>query len=98
VTWTVTDVHGRTATCNQTVTVADTQAPTISIRRLSRTSNVVILSWPVTCTSYVLEQTDDLNSPITWVPVPDPVVVEGAHNTVTRAATPSPRFYRLRRL
>ncbi|MFZ2287456.1 MAG: HYR domain-containing protein, partial [Bacteroidales bacterium] len=28
--WTVTDVNGRTATCNQTVTVVDTQDPTIT--------------------------------------------------------------------
>ena len=28
--WTVTDVNGRTATCNQTVTVVDTQNPTIT--------------------------------------------------------------------
>ena len=28
--WTVTDVHGGTATCNQTVTVVDTQDPTIT--------------------------------------------------------------------
>ncbi len=30
VTWTVTDVNGRTATCNQTVTIVDTQDPTIT--------------------------------------------------------------------
>jgi hypothetical protein len=30
VTWTVTDVHGLTATCNQTVTVNDNQLPTIT--------------------------------------------------------------------
>ncbi len=30
VTWTVTDVNGRTATCNQNVTVVDTQDPTIT--------------------------------------------------------------------
>ena len=30
VTWTVTDIHGRTATCAQTVTVTDNQNPTIS--------------------------------------------------------------------
>src|SRR5690606_40311419 len=30
VTWTVTDDHGRTATCDQTVTVVDTQNPTIT--------------------------------------------------------------------
>ncbi|MDX9812943.1 MAG: HYR domain-containing protein, partial [Bacteroidales bacterium] len=30
VTWTVTDIHGNTATCNQTVTVVDNQIPTIT--------------------------------------------------------------------
>ena len=30
VTWTVTDIHGRTATCNQSVAVVDTQDPTIT--------------------------------------------------------------------
>ncbi|MDX9812944.1 MAG: HYR domain-containing protein, partial [Bacteroidales bacterium] len=30
VTWTVTDIHGNTATCNQTVTVVDNQPPTFT--------------------------------------------------------------------
>jgi hypothetical protein len=30
ITWTVTDIHGNTATCMQTVTVADSEVPTIS--------------------------------------------------------------------
>ncbi|MEO7300478.1 MAG: autotransporter-associated beta strand repeat-containing protein [Verrucomicrobiota bacterium] len=58
----------------------------------------VIISWPTNNSAgYTLEQTPNLNSPITWSPVTQPVIVSGANNTVTVPVAAGNVFYRLRK-
>jgi uncharacterized repeat protein (TIGR01451 family) len=94
------DASGNRGHCSFSVTVVQNPAdqPILSIRRESRTNNVVIISWPAACNgNFTLEQTDNLNDPRTWVPTPDPVVLQGGRFSVRRAAVPNMRYYRLRK-
>ena len=94
------DASGNRGHCSFDVTVLQNPAdqPMLSIRRESPTNDIVIISWPAACNgNYTLEQTDSLNDPRTWVPTPDPVVLQGGQFVVRRSAVPAMRYYRLRK-
>ncbi|MEO7299251.1 MAG: autotransporter-associated beta strand repeat-containing protein [Verrucomicrobiota bacterium] len=58
----------------------------------------VIISWPTNNSAgFTLEKTANLNSPITWSPVTQPVIVSGSNNTVTVPVAAGNVFYRLRK-
>jgi hypothetical protein len=77
--------------------VAGSSAPRLSIRR---SGSQAVLSWTVSATGYVLEQTAALANPSSstvWAPVGiTPTVVSGRNN-VTVNASAGTKIYRLRR-
>jgi hypothetical protein len=87
---TASDHSGNTNTCSFTITVVE--APILL--SIQRQGTNVVLSWPVTCESYVLQETPNLNSPITWIPSPSPVVTN-FQNLVTLPHGWTNRFFRL---
>jgi len=93
-TYTAKDGCGNTNVCTQVITWTGSDTPpTLSV--VLQGTNVVI-SWPVTCNNYVLEQTASLN-PSSWSPVslpPYPIV--GGQYSVTIPITGANAFYRLR--
>jgi hypothetical protein len=96
VTCVATDSNGNKGYCSFDVTVRDTAAPTLTIRRQG--ANVVIL-WPTgSACNYILEQTEELAAapPSFWTPVAAPVVVMGGNYTVTVPIEDGNRFFRLR--
>jgi len=66
----------------------------LGIRRISTN---VVLAWPVTCATYLLQSSPDLDSPLHWNFVSSPVVVTNFTNIVTdpRSRT-SNKYYRLK--
>ena len=68
--------------------------PALSVRAFD--SQSVRLAWPKTATTFTLEVTDQLGSPILWLPVTEPVVPSGEEFAVTLAAGGVARFFRLR--
>lgn len=74
--------------------------PAITDLHLSveRVGENVVLSWPISGSSdFILESTTSLETPITWTPVEDSVVIQGARNTVTVAIVGQQSFFRLRK-
>src|SRR5207244_354223 len=66
VTCTATDQSGNQARCSFAVSVIES----VSGLRIERAGGNMIVSWPVTCGTYVLEQAANLNPVINWVPAP----------------------------
>jgi streptogramin lyase len=93
ITYTATDVCGNTNTCTQVITWTQGPAPVLSV--VLQGSNVV-LSWPITCNTFVLQQTTDLTSPITWSPAGGTVVDVGGNHTVTLPLSGGNTFFRLK--
>ena len=88
-----TDSSGNTNVCSFMVTVEST-IPKLTIGQQG--TNVVIC-WPVTCASFVLEETTDLRSPRSWAPVQQPKVIANTQFCVTLPVLNGNRFCRLRR-
>jgi hypothetical protein len=63
---------------------------------LARLQNTLLLSWPNTADSFVLEAADSVSSRV-WLPVDKPATVEGDSRIVILSASPANRFYRLRK-
>ena len=76
--------------------VAGTAQPRLTI---VRSGNQAVLSWPASATSFFLEQTDAIASPVSstiWTPVvAAPTVVRGK-NTLTISASTGKKIFRLR--
>ncbi len=89
---TAVDSSGNTNTCSFTVTVVEPE-PTLTIQ-LQGTN--VVISWPVSCGTYILEQKNDLDPIVLWSTTLEPVVVVGNQNTVTKPASITQEFFRLR--
>jgi hypothetical protein len=68
-------------------------SPTLSIQRQG--TNVTI-RWPVTCATYVLEQSSSLGALAAWSSVSGSLNVVNGQNQMTAPASASGRFYRLR--
>ncbi len=60
-------------------------------------NNAAVLSWPTSATGFNLEGTGSLNSPISWSPVTNSVVINGTNNTVSVGASSGNQFFRLRK-
>jgi hypothetical protein len=93
VTCTATDQSGNQGRCSFAVTVVES-ALGLSIERAG--SNYIV-SWPVTCSTYVLEQTDNLDPVANWVPATGSLSVVSGRYRVTAPNTGGMIFYRLRR-
>jgi hypothetical protein len=89
---TATDASGHTNACSFTVTVNDNPAQ-LTIERQG--TNSIVISWPQTCGTFVLEQTDSLAPPISWTPVQEQPVLVSGRWTVTIVTDAVGRFYRL---
>ena len=89
---TAVDSSGNTNTCSFTVTVVEPE-PALTIQ-LQGTN--VVISWPVSCGTYILEQKNDLDSIVLWSTTLEPVAVVGNQNTVTKPASITQEFFRLR--
>jgi len=86
------DAAGNTNTCSFLVIVQD-QTP--AVLRITQVGTNVVVCWPQSCTSYVLEGTADLNAPISWTAVGLPVEAVGSDFCVTIPASDPKRFFRL---
>jgi hypothetical protein len=85
---------GLTATCQATITVLDNStAPTITIVRQGAN---VVMTWPQTCTPYVLEETAVLGTGVSWVTSTATIEVVGTNFRATVPAT-GDKFYRLKK-
>jgi len=83
------DLSNNTAT---RVTALGDVAPVLSIRAAGPN---VVLSWQALCATCVLEQVEQLNLPILWMPVGAPVMTSNGTNQVTLPRGPNNRFFRL---
>ena len=79
------------AASSQVITVA-APAPVLTITLVS---NQVVLSWPVSAGSYILQMAPSLPAGAIWVAVTNVPVVVGDFNTVTLPITGTKRFFRL---
>ena len=84
------DHSGNTNTCTFTVMVVESPI----LLSISQQGANVILSWPVTCSIYQLQETLSLSPPITWTPTVLPVV-SNFQNLVTVPHGRTNRFFRL---
>jgi hypothetical protein len=93
ITYTATDVCGNTNTCTQVITW--TQGPTPSLTVVLQGTSVVI-SWPITCNTFTLQQTSDITPPSVWTNVGQPVIDVGGQHTVTLPVSAAKTFFRLK--
>ncbi len=92
---TVTDgITTCTAGGSGTVTVQESIQPALAITHVGAD---VILSWPQTCTTYVLEETLELGAPATWTPVTASITAVGADYQITVPGGAGNKFYRLKK-
>lgn len=94
VTITAVDVSGNTNSCSFTVTVGGCNRADSDDRPHS--ANVVV-SWPRTCTVYVLEETTEFGAPTVWTPVTDTILAVGADYQLAVPANSGNKFYRLKK-
>jgi pimeloyl-ACP methyl ester carboxylesterase len=71
-----------------------TTPPTLSV---ASTSTALVLSWPSTATTSVLESTTNLGSPDLWTPITDPPALFNGRLTESIQTSDTVRFFRLRR-
>jgi hypothetical protein len=71
----------------------DSVAPSLNI---ARSNAFVIISWPVSALNFQLHENTNLLLPISWSPVAQPNVTNGAQISVTVPADVGPRFFRLK--
>ena len=58
--------------------------------------NAITLSWPAAAPNCVLQSTANLNPPVQWTPVTNPLPsLDGDHYTITLGTTNGTRFFRL---
>jgi len=88
------DAAGNTNTCSFTVTVLDPIQPKLTIAHVGVD---VIVSWPQTCTTYVLEEALEFGTPTTWTPVTASITAVGADYQITVPAGAGNKFYRLKK-
>ena len=87
-----TDSGSQSSTCQFNVTVQDSVPAILSIQSVGPN---VILSWPASCKTRVLEEVDNLNLPIMWMPAGASVTTSNGRNQVTLPRGPLNRFFRL---
>ena len=95
ITYTATDVCGNTNTCTQLITWTDQAVVPPPLGVVLQGTNVVI-SWPIACGTFELQQTADLTPPSTWSPAGGTVVDVGGMHTVTLPVGGGHTFFRLK--
>ncbi len=88
------DSAGNTNTCSFMVIVQDR---TPSLLTITPSGTNMVVCWPRTCTTYILQGVADLTAPIAWGPVGLPVAIVGSDYCVTIPATGPYKFFRLRK-
>jgi len=63
--------------------------------QVTRSGNQAILTWPILPSGFSLQSTPDLNSPIVWTAVTNPVLVTNTQNQVTVPMTAAAQFFQL---
>jgi hypothetical protein len=79
---------------------ADVTPPAVSSPNLSIAANgngTVTIAWPTSASGFMLEGASNLNSPISWTPVTNSIIVSGGFNTVNVNATSGNQFFRLKK-
>jgi hypothetical protein len=76
-----------------TVTVAAPPTP-LNINRASQGG--FNLSWPVSSTSFALEATTSLVSPVNWIPITNAISIQGGSNSTTVTPGENNMFFRLK--
>jgi NHL repeat len=66
--------------------------------QITRASDMVVFSWASAAAGFVLESTDSLAAPGSWIAETTAQVTAGNQNTVTLKTSSGTRFYRLRKL
>lgn len=75
---------------------ADVTPPAPPLLSISRNGGTAVLSWPTsTPSSFVLEFINGIGDPEGWQPASEPVVIQGADNTVSVNAAVGQRLFRL---
>jgi hypothetical protein len=96
VTCTALDDNSNEARCTFTVRVTELTQPVLSFQRYQETN--ILITWPVTCAPWQLEQTNSLTPPLVWVTAVGQYGVVSNQNWFITPATEPMRFYRLRKL
>jgi hypothetical protein len=95
VTCTATDSRGNQSRCLFRISVIEEDPAVLSIRQDGEN---VLISWPITCALYDLEQTFELNPPIRWEQVTEvPLIVNGRYQ-ITTSAGEGMRYFRLKKI
>jgi len=94
VTCTATDQSGNQGRCSFAVTVVE---PPLALQ-IERAGTNIIVSWPVTCSTYALEQAANLNPVINWVPASGSLSIVSGRYRVTAPNNGTMLFYRLRKM
>jgi hypothetical protein len=72
------------------------EAPPVVVQ-ISRSGNVVIISWPVTAGGFNLEVSDSAAPAPNWSPELNAPAIVAGQNVVTIEIGSSPKFFRLRK-
>jgi hypothetical protein len=74
--------------------VAAVQTPGAPLLTVSRATNTVTVSWPLSTTVWVLEQSSNITN-TTWTPIPPPYQTNTTRNWFTAAAPAGNTYFRL---
>jgi hypothetical protein len=90
------DSAGNNSSCGFTITVGDTTAAVLTI---TLADDDVIITWPQTCTVFILEQANALaiTGPSGWTQVSQPVTAVGNNYQCTVPIGSGNKFFRLRK-
>ena len=77
------------------VTPTVVAAPNLSIAASG--NGTVTIAWPTSAAGFNLEGAANLNTPISWTPVTNSIIVSGGLNTVNVNATSGNQFFRLKK-
>ncbi len=92
VTVTAVDAHNNTNTCTFQIVVEDPVSPVLAI--VQSGTNVTI-SWPASCTTYLLKSTGDLSPVTSWTTITNVHELNGPNFEVVLPASAAARFYKL---
>lgn len=92
----ITDANSTTGAIETQTTAVTTPITTPPPLTMAWSAGKLVLTWPASSTSFFLESTTNLVSPVVWTVVsPGPTLVNGL-NTFTNDFSGAQRFYRLR--
>ncbi len=86
------NAYGSVTSAPVALTITDPTAYSLSV---SRQDTNVTLGWPLTCATYVLQETATLGPAAIWTGVAMPPSMAGGSNSVSIPLEPDTRFYRL---